>query len=105
MNNKNKMKQTTLLKLNSNYLDYDQKGWTNISGYGNIVNSQLPNINQRLVQTMSSPWDRLQPLPAPYHIENTQYSWSPPLTPLNKSQLYQTCAICPTFDCQANQKK
>ena len=100
MNNKNKIKQSTSSNQNPNYLDYDQKGWTNISGYGNIVNSQLPYINQGFVQTISSPWDRLQPLTAPYHIENTQYSWSPPLTPLNQSQLYQSCTICPKFDCQ-----
>lgn len=102
MSNKNKIKQTTSTNQTSNYLDYDQKGWTNISGYGNIVNTQLPYINQGFVQTINSPWDRLQPLTPPYHIENTQYSWSPPLTPLNKSQLYQTCAICPIYDCQNN---
>lgn len=105
MNNKIKTKQNTSSIQTPNYLDYDQKGWTNISGYGNIVNTRLPMISQRVANSVSCPWDRLQPLTPPYQIENTQYSWSPPLTQSNQYQLYQTCTICPTFDYQNSQKR
>lgn len=103
--NKNITKNCNNQNLKANYLDYDNKGWSNISGYGNMVNTKLTTNNDRNVQTIISPWDRLQPLTPPYYIENTQYSWSPPLTTYNQRQLYESCAICPSFQLKCNNQK
>lgn len=73
----------------NNYLDYDKKGWSNNSGYGNLVITDFPTDNH--AKSVVTPWNRLQNLKPPYHIENTQYAWTPPLTKKNEKELYQSC--------------
>ena len=43
--------------------------------------------------TIITPWNRLQQLPKPYSIQNTQYAWSPKLDEKNKKELYNSCNI------------
>ena len=81
-----------------NYLDYDNKGWSNNSGYGNLVITRLPQPSQS--HSDITPWNRLQALKPPYHIENTQYAWTPPLTAKNERELYQTCLKCDCNGCE-----
>ena len=95
--------------MNTILLDYENehKSWSNTSGYGNLVltnvsinsvhnvyNNELINEKDRTkANTIITPWNRLQQLPKPYSIQNTQYAWSPKLDEKNKKELYNSCNI------------
>lgn len=83
------------------YLDYDKKGWSNTSGYGNIVNTYIDKsiyADSKIV-----PWNRIEPLTISHNISNTEYAWSPPMNKKNKKELYETCMNCKC--CLCKQKK
>ena len=72
----------------------EDKGWTNIRGYGEIVNNNI-DYNNKITQTVS-PWNRIQPLYLPTSTPaEIKYAWSPPIS----QDLYRTiksdCNICP----------
>lgn len=87
-------KQFNQLNKNYNYLDYDNRGWSNDSGYGNLILTHFPKVERWTAESVASPWDRLQPLKPPFNIDNTKFAWSPPLTKINEEQLYSSCLIC-----------
>ena len=53
-------KITNFLIENYNYLDYDNRGWSNDSGYGNLILTHFPKVEKWSAESVASPWDRLQ---------------------------------------------
>ena len=75
--------------MDQSYLNSEQKSWSNLSGYGYLVNSQL---NGSVVRTTVMPYNRLQPLSQPCTSPAvTTEAWSPPVTGKRKQELYGTC--------------
>ena len=83
----------------SNFNDFEQKGWSNASGYGNLILTSYcskPGSNKVDFKTRSHPWNRLEKLDKPYCTTvDTKMAWTPPVsTDLNKV-LFETCNLCP----------
>ncbi len=73
----------------NSYHSEDNKGWSNISGYGQIVNN---TYNNQSVSTNYSPWNLIQPLKKPVNSPaNINYAWSPPLTSKMKKIIKNNC--------------
>lgn len=72
----------------------ENKGWTNIRGYGEIINSTLKN-NSRVTQDIS-PWNKIQPLYLPTSTPaEIKYAWSPPISHQLFNNIRSDCNICP----------
>ena len=71
----------------------EEKGWSNVSGYGNIVMSQVKNHQ---VSSEISPWNRIQGLSQPTSTNvDVKYAWTPPVSTQLKETLFKTCHLCP----------
>jgi hypothetical protein len=77
-----------------NYLDFEKKGWCNNSGYGNIVITQLPHKNQKTLNSLVAPWDRIEPMQNPYSVGVNPHAWSPPLSAQNNAMMKKSCCGC-----------
>ena len=77
----------------NNCFPIENKGWSNIKGYGQIVNNTFENdsVNQNI-----SPWNKIQPMYLPVSTPvNTKYAWSPPISKELFSIIRSDCNICP----------
>lgn len=72
----------------------EDKGWTNIRGYGEIVNNTI-DYNNKITQSVS-PWNRIQPLYLPTSTPaEIKYAWSPPISQGLSQIIRSDCNICP----------
>lgn len=71
----------------------ESKGWSNIRGYGEIINNNMKNNN--VIQNISA-WNRIQPLylpvSTPTEIKST---WSPAISKQLFTTIRSDCNICP----------
>ena len=78
---------------NNNCFPLENKGWTNIRGYGGIINNNMQNNN---IQQTISPWNRIQPLYLPTSTPiDIKYAWSPPISTNLFNTIRSDCNICP----------
>jgi hypothetical protein len=71
----------------------ENKGWSNVRGYGEIINNTLEN--NKISQDIS-PWNRIQPLYLPTSTPaEIKYAWSPPISNNLFNNIRSDCNICP----------
>ena len=86
-----------------NCLQVDNKGWSNVSGYGNIIISNTSNNHP--VEHTVKPWNRIQPLKMPaVSPANVKYAWSPPISKSLYNDVYSNCDSNPP-QCNNSYKK
>ncbi len=77
--------------------DYSPKGWSNVAGYGHIVQATIqPNGG---VAANAYPWNRLETMPEPSNtLVNKSSAWSPPISATLQQQMNESCNICKTSE-------